>query len=195
MRAVLLAFMLSIAVVHLPAQLATTTENPDHPVPQNSPCASQPRSLSGLTASFKKGRAPSAQELKGTWIEIGSFNHGILPPDDELPRDEIPPPSRSLNCTGIMRGNKFEFAMIGVDYDWVMEFHVAGSGGGGRDRLEPNHRGSVEFSFCSDGDCSGRVLYDCRLTTRGTLACVGGDGGAEFKKMKVEARQLVGASR
>jgi hypothetical protein len=192
MRAVPLAFMLSIAVVQLSAQFATTTENPGRPVPQNSPCANQPRSLSELTASFKKGRAPSAQELKGTWIEIGSFNHGILPPDDELP---LPPPSRSLNCTGIMRGNKFEFAMIGVDYDWVMELHVAGSGGGGRDRLEPNHRGSVEFSFCSDGDCSGRDLYDCRLTTRGTLACIGGDSGAEFRKMKVETRQLVGVFR
>jgi hypothetical protein len=194
MRAGLLAFMLSIAVVQLSAQSATTVENPEHPIPQNSPCASQPRSLSELTASFKKGRAPSAQELKGTWIEIGSFNYGMLPPDDELQRDDLQSPSRSLNCTGIMRGNQFEFAMIGVDYDWVMEFHVAGSGGGVRNRLESNHRGSVEFSFCRDGDCSGRVLYDCRLTNRGTLACIGGDGGAEFRKMKVESRKLSGGN-
>lgn len=82
--------------------------------------------------------------------------------------------------------------MIGVDYDWVMEMHVAGSAGGGRDRLEPNHKGSVEFSFCSEGDCSGRYLCDCRLTKRGTLACIGGDSGAEFRKIKVDARQLAG---
>lgn len=81
MRAVPLLFLLSIAVVRLPAQLATTAEDLSHPVLQNSPCKDPPRSLRTLTASFEKGRAPSAQELKGTSIEIGSFNHGILPSD------------------------------------------------------------------------------------------------------------------
>lgn len=196
MRAVLLALMLSIPLLRLSAQQqapSTTTEEkplPEHPVPQNSPCPNQPRSLSELTVSFSNGRAPSSKELAGTWIEIGNFNYGMLPPNDELQ-----PPFRSLNCTGIMRGNKFEFAMIGGSYEWVMELHVVGSSGAWRERLEPNHRGSVEFSFCSDGDCSGRDLYDCRLTKRWTLVCIGANSGAEFKKMKVADSQLFGLFR
>jgi hypothetical protein len=193
MRAALLVFMLSIPIAQLSAQQRAPSEAgsqeavPTNPIPQGSPCTYQPRSLRGLSASFSKGRAPSTEELKGTWVEIGNFNNGLQPPDDE-----VRPHFRSLNCTGIMRGNKFEFVMIGVSYAYVMEIHEYGSSGAGRMRLEPNHRGSVEFSFCSDGDCSAEVPYPCRLTHRGTLARVGGDSGAEFRKMNVADSQLFG---
>ena len=60
--------------------------------------------------------------------------------------------------------------------------------------MEPNHKGnSLDLSLCSDEDCSGRNGYRCRLTQRGTLACINGDGGNEFRKMKVADSQLFGA--
>lgn len=184
MRAALLVFILSIVLVPLSAQQqassATGAEDsiPVDPIPQNSPCASQPRSLRELTASFGKGRAPSAQELVGVWVEIGNFN--------SVDR----PHFRSLNCTGILRGTKFEFAMIGERYAYVMEVHAYGSSSAYRMRMEPNHKGSVQYSVCRDGDCSSEDVYLCRLTQRGTLACVDGDSGNEFRKMKVADSQL-----
>jgi hypothetical protein len=87
MRTVLLVVMLSIPLVQLSAQQQVPSA-----VPQDSPCASQPRSLSELAASFDKGRAPSAKELAGVWVEIGSFDYGMQVADDE----EIPPHFRSL---------------------------------------------------------------------------------------------------
>ncbi len=194
MRAAQLIFMLSIPLVQPSAEQQAPTTNaeesfPEKPIPQNSPCASQPRSLSELTASFNKGRAPSAQELKETWVEVGNFNYGMLPIDDAMRQ----PHFRSLNCTGIMRKEKFEFAMIGGGYAYVMELHVVNSSGTWRERMEPNHKGSVEISFCSDGDCSARDVYYCRLTQDGTLACIDGHGGNEFRKMKVADGQLFGA--
>jgi len=184
MRAALLVLMLSISLVPLSAQKqapsATSAEEsiPVDPIPQNSPCAGQPRSLSELTASFSKGRAPSAQQLVGAWVEIGNFNNVDRPH------------FRSLNCTGILRGTKFELAMIGESYAYVMEVHAYGSSSTYRMRKEPNHKGSVEYSACSDGDCSGEDVHFCRLTQRGTLACVDGDSGNEFRKMKVADSQL-----
>lgn len=199
MRAVLFVFMLSTVPVHMCAQQlqpspgGTGESTQVKLLPQDSPCPNQPRSLRELTASFNKGRAPSAEELKGTWVEIGHFNRGLQPPDDEDQPNQ--PQSRSLNCTGIVRGNKFELAMIGVSYAYVMEMHEYGYTLAGRTRLEPDHKGSVAFSFCGDGDCSGMVRYPCRLTRRGTLACLGSDGGAEFKKMSVADSQLFGVFR
>jgi len=194
MRAALLIFMLSIALVHPSAQQqapsTTSAEEsiPEKPIPQDSPCASQPRSLSELTASFNKGRAPSIQELTGTWVEIGNFNYGMLPIDDEIRQSHF----RSLNCTGIMRGKKFEFAMIGEGDAYVMELHVVNSSGTWRERMEPNHKSSVEISFCSDGDCSARAVYYCRIAQGGTLACIDGHSGNEFRKIKVADSQLFG---
>jgi hypothetical protein len=194
MRAALLMFMLSIPLVQPSAQQQAPSATsagesiPENPIPQDSPCASQPRSLSELTASFNKGRAPSAKELVGVWVEIGSFDNGMQVVDDE-----IPPHFRSLNCTGIMRGKTFEFAMTGTSYAYVMELHLVGSSGVWRERMEPNHKGSsVDFSLCSDGDCSGRNVYRCRLTQRGTLACINENGGNEFRKMEVADSQLYG---
>jgi hypothetical protein len=76
--------------------------------------------------------------------------------------------------------------MIGVSYAYVMEVHAYGSSAAYRTRVEPNQKDSVEFSVCRDGDCSSEDVYFCRLTQRGTLACVDGDSGSEFRKVKVE---------
>jgi len=168
MRVALLVFVLSIALVQVSAQQASSAATPEEPlprerIPQNSPCANQPRSLSELTESFNKGRVASA------------------------------------NCTGIMRGKKFEFAMIGESYDRVMELHAI-EYEIQRVRMEPNHRGSMEFyvDLLADG---AEEVYTCRLTQRRTLACVNvmrGWGsrrkdptsGEEFKRMKVADSQL-----
>ncbi len=164
-----------------PAPPQTTAEEPPpaDPIPQDSPCADQPRSLSELTASLDEGRAPSAEEEVGTWVEIGYFDNGIEPH------------YQSLNCTGIMRGKKFEFAMIGESYAYVMELHTIGSPVF-RVRLEPNQKGSSEYSVGDDEDGDAMDVYTCRLTQRETLACLNGGRGEEFKKMKVEDSQLFG---
>jgi hypothetical protein len=157
---------------------AATSEKllPRDPIPQHSPCANQPRSLRGLTESFNKGTVPLAQELKGTWIEIGNFDNGTRPF------------YRSLNCTGITRGNKFEFALIGVETDYTMELHAIGYEVQ-RVRMELNHKGSAQFSIdlLADGASDD---YTCRLTRRLTLACVDANRGEEFNKIKVVDKQL-----
>jgi hypothetical protein len=162
-----------------PSQATAEEPPPSDPIPQDSPCADQPRSLSELTASLNEGRAPSAEEEVGTWVEIGYFDNGIEPH------------YQSLNCTGIMRGKKFEFAMIGESYDYVMELHAVGSRVF-RVRLEPNQKGSSEYSIGDDEDGDVMDVYTCRLTQRATLACLIGDRGEEFKKMKVEDSQVFG---
>lgn len=190
MRTALLMLILSMTVQLCAQQQAPPASGADEsipidPVAQNSPCAGQPRSLGELTASFNKGRAPLAQELAGAWVEVGDFNSGMRPLGDQAP-----PHFQSLNCTGITRGNKFEFAMIGVSYAYVMEVHAYGSSAY-RTRAEPNHRRSVEFSIdlLADG---AEAVFTCRLTQRGTLPCIDGASGSEFRKMKVADTQLFG---
>ncbi|HTW57259.1 MAG TPA: hypothetical protein VMD99_03910 [Terriglobales bacterium] len=194
MRAAVLMFILSMPLQLCAQQQAAPATSADEsipvdPVSQNSPCANQPRSLSGLTASFNKGRAPLAKELVGVWVEIGDFNSGMRPLSDGAPAH-----FRSLNCTGITRGKKFEFAMIGVSYAYVMELHAYGSDGAERQRMEPNHKGSVEFSIdlLADG---AEAVFTCRLTQRGTLACIDGNSGSEFRKMNVPESRLFGVFR
>jgi hypothetical protein len=98
-----------------------------------------------------------------------------------------------------LRGNKFEFAMIGESDAYVMELHAIGYEIQ-RLRMEPNHKGSAEFSIdlLADG---AEAVFTCRLTQRGTLACLDvmtGWGikrkdptsGEEFKRMKVADSQL-----
>lgn len=192
MRVAVLTFILSMTLQLFAQQQESPATSADEsipidPVSQNSPCAGQPRSLGELTASFNGGRAPSAKELVGVWVEIGDFNHGMRPLSDEAPAH-----FRSLNCTGITRGKKFEFAMIGVSYAYVMELHAYGSSGAERQRMEPNRKGSVEFSIdlLADG---AEAVFTCRLTQRGTLACIDGNSGSEFRKMKVAESHLFGA--
>ena len=192
MRVALLVFVLSIPLVSISAQQASSAIAPEEPlprepIPQNSPCPNQPTSFGALIEAFNKGRVASPKELKGTWVEIGSF-------DNATRRHH-----RSLNCTGIKRGKKFEFAMIGETYDYVMELHAIGYSIQ-RVRMEPDHKGSSKFFVDLDAD-SAEQVYTCRLTQRGTLACVDvmkapgfkridASSGEEFKRMKVADNQL-----
>jgi hypothetical protein len=192
MRVALLLFVLSIPFVHTSAQQAPSATTPEEPlprepVPQNSPCMNQSKSLSELIESFTKGRVASAPELKGTWVAIGDFDNAIHPH------------YRSLNCAGVMRGKKFEFALVSQSYDWVMELHAIGYEVQ-RLRMEPNHKGSLEFSVDLQAD-GAEAVFTCRFTRRGTLACLnvmsapdfkrtGAFGGEEFKRMKAADSQL-----
>ena len=143
--------------------------------------------LSELTESFNKGRVASPPELKGTWVEIGNFDNAIRPH------------YRSLNCTGIRRGKKFEFAIIGVGYEDMIEVRAIGYRVQ-RVKLELDHKGNAKFFVDLDAD-GAEDLYTCRLTRRGTLACLDATrgpgfkrtdatGGGEFKRMKVADSQL-----
>jgi len=78
--------------------------------------------------------------------------------------------------------------MIGEPYEYVMELHAVGCEVQ-RVRMEPNHKGSVEFSIDLSAD-GAEAAFTCRLTQRGTLACVDAIHGEEFKKMKVADSQL-----
>jgi len=192
MRVALLVLILSIPLASISAQQgssanATEESLPREPVPQNSPCPNQPTSLAALSEAFIKGRVPSAKDLKDTWVEIGSFDNGSRPH------------RRSLNCTGIKWGKKFQFALIGQAYDDVVEVHAVGYRVQ-RVRMEPDHKGSSQFSLDLDADGAEEV-YTCRITQRGTLACVDfmrapgykkreASSGEEFKRMKVADSQL-----
>jgi hypothetical protein len=73
-------------------------------------------------------------------------------------------------------------------YDYEIELYAIGYRVQ-RVRLEPNHKGSSEFSVDLDAD-GAEDVYICRLTQRGTLACVDAHRGEEFKRMEVEEEQL-----
>lgn len=191
MRVAVLVFVLSISLASISAQQASSSNAeeplPREPVPQNSPCPNQATSLAALTEAFGRGRVASAKDLKDTWVEIESFDNGSRPH------------RRSLNCTGIKWGKKFQFALIGQTYDDVVEVHAIGYRVQ-RVRMEPDHKGSSQFSLDLDADGAEEV-YTCRITQRGTLACVDfmrapgykkreAITGEEFKKMKVVESQL-----
>jgi hypothetical protein len=132
-----------------------------------------------LAAAFHQGRFPLPSQIRGTWVEIGSIS--------SLPGNQY----RYLSCSGEgFRNGKLVSVLI-VKGDHVEMYFNDGSQS---DELRPDHRGSVEFSrdFYADG---AKETYRCRLTKRGTLACLFDPRvGAEFKKMKVNKSQLVEAS-
>lgn len=150
----------------------TSDELPPHSVPQDSPCADQPKSLTELTDAFNRGSVPSSSETTGSWVAIGI----ILGTYDTY-----------LNCAGLKRGNKFEEVML-VTGDSI-EMHVVGASDQTR-TLAPDHAGSVSFPFDAGGDA--RPVYRCRVTTRNTLACLIDvyREGVEFKKMSVNADDI-----
>jgi len=78
--------------------------------------------------------------------------------------------------------------MIGESDAYVMELHAIGYEVQ-RVRMEPNHKGSVEFSVDLNAD-GAEDVFTCRLTQRGTLACVDAHHGEEFKRMKAADSQL-----
>jgi len=99
-----------------------------------------------------------------------------------------PSSQNSLNCSGVKRASKFEFVLVAVGYS--VELHAIGMTYPQKVMMRPDHKGSVEFPVDFGAD-EGPETYRCRLTTRGTLAClVDAYRGSEFKRMKVDAGQL-----
>jgi TonB family protein len=149
----------------------TSAELPTNSVPQNSPCADQPKSLTELRDAFNRGNLPSASETTGSWVSIGFFGDY----------------NNDLNCTGLRRGNKFAEVILAKEYS--VEMHAIGAHDQTR-TMEPDHAGSVIFPVDLGGDA--RPVYRCRVTTRNTLACLIDvyRQGVEFKKMSVNADDI-----
>ena len=154
----------------------SSEEIPRDFVAQNSPCVDQPRSFKELKASFEKGRRPLASEMTGSWVEIGDLND---------PPGEV----QSLNCSGEKRGRVFEFVLVATGYS--VELHAVGMIAPQTARMKPDSEGGVEFREVGFGGEGTLDNYHCRLTKRGTLACLLGKfTGAELKKMLVERSQI-----
>jgi hypothetical protein len=156
---------------------ASLDEIPRDSVPQNSPCLDQPKSLSELTAFFKRGQLPEPSQVTGTWVEIGQVS--------EFPKS---PRYRSLNCSGVSRGSKFAFALVADGYS--IELHAIGIEYPETATMEADHKGSVEFREVDFGGEGTLDNYRCRLSNQTLVCLLGPFGGVQFKKMAVARRQL-----
>jgi hypothetical protein len=166
-----LPFTALTAQIQNAVSAATSSEEiPRDAIPQNAPCVDQPKSHREMAASFAQGKVPLASQMTGTWVQIG-----------DVYKD--PATKNSLNCSGIRRGGAFEFVLVANGYSVAL--HPIGTYSQ-KAVMRPNHKGSVEFPVDFEAD-EGPETYTCRLTKRGTLACVDADTGEEFKKMKVDA--------
>jgi len=155
---------------------ASSAEVPKDASPQHAPCTDQPTTRKQLAASFQSGRFPLASQITGTWVEIGEIS--------DFPSSS---PFRNLNCSGLTRGNNFEFVLVADGYS--VDLHAV-SGYPDKVTMQPDGKGAVTFpvDFAAD---EGPDIYRCRLTKRGTLAClIRGYDGAEFRKMKVDKAQI-----
>src|SRR5215475_12910619 len=125
-------------------QQRATVDDLQHSIPQNLPCADQPRSMKELTESFDKGRIPSALEISGSWVAIGFLGD-----------------TTSFNCSGVTRGPKFEWVLhatqYSVDMDIIGTHHQETT-------LKPDNRGSLALPVDFEGDSV--PVYKCRLTQR-----------------------------
>jgi hypothetical protein len=168
---VFLVFLLSaFAQSQSPISVERSSDVPQNAVPQNAPCVDQPRSLAELATSFRHGKLPLVSQRTGTWVEIGDVS------DDAS--------ENSLNCSGIRRDSKFEFVLVANRYS--VELHAIGVNIPQRVTMEPDRNGSIEFREVDFGGEGTLDNYRCRITNRGTLACLLGQyNGVEFKKMAV----------
>jgi len=178
MRRFLLLITLFGFVIPVVAQDATSGVSlSENSASQNFPCADQPRLLQELRASFEKGRRPLASEMTGIWVEIGNIT--------DQPVD-VP---KRLNCSGVTQQNKLEFILVAKGYS--MELHAVGMAGRQTERMQPGNEGTVEFREVDFGGEGTLENYHCRLTRRGTLACmIGTSQGVEFKKMAADKSQI-----
>jgi hypothetical protein len=146
-------------------------EIPRSSTPQFAACHDQPQSLRDLIAAFSTGRSPAAPELDGAWIAIGFVGD-----------------YSSLNCDGVTRGDVFEWVMIADQYSVDIDAIGAGLQ---RQAFVPDDSGSVTLTVDFGGDTS--PVYRCRLTSRGTLACLLGESawtsGVEFRRGPVRGEQ------
>jgi hypothetical protein len=154
----------------------SSEEKPRHTNLQHAPCADQPTTRKQMSAAFQSGRQPLPAQLTGTWVEIGELS--------EYPSS---PSFRNLNCSGETREGKFEFVFVADGYS--AELHAIGTYAQ-KVTMRPDGKGAIEFDVDFEAD-EGPETYRCRLTKRGTLAClIGAYDGAEFKRMKVDKGQI-----
>ena len=165
-RPIWIVLLAVVIVTFLPTWAAQSSDSISrNGIPQYSPCTAQPRSVKELGNSFAKGRIPSPVDLTGTWVAIGFLGA-----------------STSLNCTGVKRGQKFEWVMIAKRYS--VEIDMIGSYSQ-KTAFKPDREGNLALAVDFEGD--DIPIYRCRLTQRNTLACLIGapprEDGVEFKKM------------
>ena len=142
----------------------------------NTPCGGQPKSLTELKARFATATLPSPSAITGSWVVIGIFgaaqSHG---------RELV-----LLNCSGITQEEtgKFELAMLIDGYS--LEPHFVGSGTERRP-MTPDVDDKASLSFWVDFGGDAIPFFRCRMTTRGTVACLVDEyqEGYEFKRMAV----------
>ena len=140
---------------------ASTPQMSMHPTPQNAPCADQPKSFGELINAFNAGQSPSPSQVSGVWVAIGFM-------DDS---------SSSLNCSGVTRGQTFEWVMIANQYS--VEIDMLGV----YDQmsiLTPDNQDSLALPVDYQGDSAAD--YTCRLTSRGTLVCLAGPTGGRIHR-------------
>jgi hypothetical protein len=156
----------------------TSNEVPTNQIQQRSPCADQSKSRSELARSFDKGRIPSPSEITGSWVSIGNFGQAVIKGKERV----------DLDCSGLKRENTFEEVLVMKAY--VVEPYVIGTPYPEPTTLDRDKAGSLSFLHEFGGDAS--PVYRCRLTQRGTLACLIDvyRAGSEFKKMQVTRNQL-----
>jgi hypothetical protein len=165
------AVIMTMTVNFTSADQSTSVELPTNPVPQNSPCADQPKTLTELRDAFNRGQVPSASVTTGSWVAIGMFGDY----------------NNDLNCVGLKRDNTFVEVMLARGDS--IEMHAIGATDQTR-TLEPDQAGSVTFPVDFGGDAG--PVYRCRVTTPDTLACLIDvyRQGVEFKKMSVNADEI-----
>jgi hypothetical protein len=129
------------------------------------PCVGQPKSLKELKTAFNSGRFPSPSEVTGTWAAIGFVY-------------SQPYQKNRLDCAGVKRGSIFEWAILAngfsIEIDAIGTYKQT-------TKFTPDSKGSVTFPMDFEGDAM--PIYRCRITDRGTLACLGSAyaDGVEFK--------------
>ena len=143
--------------------------------------------LAELKRAFAEGRVPSAFELTGTWVAIGAFSQTSGPRGKEsdtidcagLKRTEGGTQTRTLDTVLLVNGYSVEPRIVGNDWNV-----------GARQAFKRDGRRSLTFDLGLGGDAS--AYYRCRLTRRGTLACLMEPYyiGDEFTKMPVRPDQL-----
>ena len=167
----------SIPIQSTSTQQSRSSENdqegiPIHDVPQYLPCRDQTRSFKALSDSFRTGHLPSRSEISGSWVLVGFWLYKDSHPD--------------LNCAGIMRGRIFEWVMLADGYSLGVDM----AGNYLKSAFEPDRTGSLKFTIDLQGDTN--PVFQCRLTQRRTLVCLGTPyySGIELKKIRVDCEPL-----
>lgn len=185
MRRVRFAMALGIAI---PLALAA---QPERAVPvgdtlgqQDRPCAGQPRTFRALLREYNATPAHTRASLVGTWVLIGSVFLG----EDADPRHPV---AKLLNCAGVQFDSVFAHVLT-VERDSVTNDYGYAFA---RDANTHDVRGSLTILIEEGGD--DYLVYRCRLTRRGTLACIEPDShqGLEFQRMNAPPERRPSARR